>query len=100
MAKALITEKKLGDIYSNDRIRRFTKDDKEVYMYLAYCFQQLNKETRTEKKIIHAKHWTAMDGNGDLVHRFKFHIRYDENNEYLYIYEFEKCSFLTQGVIA
>ena len=93
MAKALITEKKLGDIFSADRIKRFTKDDKEVFKWLAYCFQELNKQTRTDRHIIHAKYWTAMDGDGDTIHRFKFQVRYDENNEYLYIYEFEKCLF-------
>ena len=93
MPKMIITEKKLGELFSNDRIKRFTKDGEEVFKMLAYCFKELNKQTRTEKNIIHAKYWIAMDGDGDKIHRFNFHVRYDENNEYLYIYEFIKCNF-------
>ena len=93
MPKMIVTQKKLGELYENKRTRIIYEEDSKIYKTLAYCFQELNKRTRTETHIIKAEHWTPMDGDGDKIHRFKFHVRYDENNEYLYIYEFTKCIF-------
>ena len=93
MAQMIVTEKKLGELYENKRTKMIQQDEVQVYKTLAYCFQELNKRTRTEKYIIKAEAWTTIDGDGDKIYRFKFHVRYDENNEFLYIYEFNKCRF-------
>ena len=93
MAQMIVTQKKLGELYENKRTRLIQEDAAKIYKTLAYCFQELNQATRTEKYIIKAEYWTPVDGDGDKIHRFKFHVRYDENNEFLYIYEFNKCSF-------
>lgn len=93
MAKMIITEKKIGEPYNTERAKTVQEDETQVYKMLAYCFQEFNEQTRTEKKIIKDAFWTAMDGDGDKIYRFKFHVRYDENNEYVYIYEFYKCRF-------
>ena len=93
MAKMIITEKKLGELYETKRNKTTSDSPETVYYTLAYCFKQLNKKTRDGNFIIKAEYWTPMDGDGDKIHRFKFHVRYDENNEFLYIYEFIKCSF-------
>ena len=89
----IVTEKKLGELYENKRTKMIQKDEVQVYKTFAYCFQELNKITRTEKYIIKAKTWTTIDVDGDTIYRFKFHVRYDENNEFIYIYEFNKCRF-------
>lgn len=91
MAHMIVTKKKLGELYENEKTKTIQRDEMEVYKMLAYCFRELNKNTRTEKCIIKAESWTAIDGDGDKIYRFKFHVRYDENNEFLYIYEFNKC---------
>ena len=93
MAQMIVTQKKLGELYENKRTKMIQEDEVQVYKTLAYCFQELNKRTRTEKYIIKAESWTTIDGDGDKIYRFKFHVRYDENNEFLYIYEFIKCRF-------
>lgn len=93
MAKMIITKKKLGDLYEAKREKTTSESPVTVYLELAYCFKQLNKKTRDPNFIIKAEYWTPVDGDGDKIHRFKFHVRYDENNEYLYVYEFIKCRF-------
>ena len=93
MAQMIITEKKLGELYETKREKKTSDNPTTVYYTLAYCFKQLNKKTRDGNYIIKAEHWTTIDGDGDKIHRFKFHVRYDENNEFLYIYEFNKCMF-------
>ncbi len=93
MAKMIFTEKKLGELFETKRTKNVQEDEEQVYKMLAYCFRELNKQTRTAKQIIKSWFWTTIDGDGDKIYRFKFHIRYDENNEFLYIYEFIKCSF-------
>lgn len=94
MAKMIVTERKLGELYENKRTKVVQEDETQVYKTLAYCFQELNKQTATEKFIIKRWFWTTIDGDGDKIYRFKFHVRYDENNERLYVYEFIKCRFL------
>ena len=93
MAKLIVTVKKLGNLYEAKKDKVIREDAEGVYKTLAYCFKQLNKKTRDGKYIIKAEYWTTIDGDGDKIYRFKFHVRYDENNEYLYIYEFIKCRF-------
>lgn len=93
MAQMIITKKKLGELYETKREKTTSEDTANIYYTLAYCFKQLNKGTRDGKFIIKAEYWTTVDGDGDKIHRFKFHVRYDENNEFLYVYEFIKCLF-------
>lgn len=86
------TIKKLGDLSckTTEKMEGSIKED--AYRLLAWCFKQLNKKTRDDNThIIKAEQWNALDGEGDLIFRFKFLARYDSDNEYLHIYEFIKC---------
>ena len=93
MAQMIVTQKKLGELYENKRTKMIQEDEVQVYKTLAYCFQELKKRTRTEKYIIKAEFWATIDGDGDKIYRFKFHVIYDENNVFLFIFEFIKCKF-------
>ena len=92
MPKYIHTVKKLGDLSSRNIRKTECSDEAEVWKILAYCYKQLNKSTRDDcEHIIKGDNWIAFDGLGKEILRFKFHVRYDSDNEYLHIYEFSKC---------
>ena len=89
--KYILKIKKLGETLPECVNTIICEDPQKVFKCLAECFREVNKKTRKNNKIIQAEFWPAMDGNGDEIQRFKFRLRYDENNDYLYIYSFEDC---------
>lgn len=92
MAKYIHTVKKLGELSTKNIKKVECSDIVEVFRMLAYCYKQLNKKTRDDNThIIKADRWTSLDGDGHEIVRFKFHVRNDSENEYLYIYEFIRC---------
>ena len=95
MAHFIHTVKKLGDHVTKNIQKTEGRYTSDVYRLLAYCYKQLNKDTRTEMpfgRIVKAECWKSIDGDGDEIIRFKFQVRHDSDNEYLHIYEFIKCS--------
>ena len=89
--KYILKVKKLGETLPESISTTISTDPQNVLKLLAECFREVNKKTRKNSKIIKAEFWPAMDANGDEIQRFRFRLRYDENNDYLYIYSFEGC---------
>lgn len=83
--------KKLIGTISRTTSESSSSDPAVVLKQLAICFREANKDTRKNEKITRAKFWPAMDLHGDEIQRFRFFIKYDELNEYIYIYEFVGC---------
>ena len=67
------------------------RDPVQVLRQLAICFREANKKTRKNSAIIKANAWETYAANGAPVNKFAFTLKYDENNAYLYEYEFQGC---------
>ena len=94
MAKYIHTVKKLGEHVTKNIQKTEGSYAADAYKLLAYCYKQLNEDTRTGMafgRIIDAYCWESIDGDGDKILRFKFQVRHDTDNEYIHIYEFIKC---------
>ena len=89
--KYILTIKKLGDLFPKAEQKKEENKPEAVLKQLAICYRDANKKTRKNSVIIKAESWQAMDGNGDEIQRFRFLVRYDADNVYLYIYSFEGC---------
>lgn len=63
----------------------------QVLRQLAICFREANKKTRKNSAIIKAAAWETYAANGAPVNKFAITLKYDENNTYLYEYEFQSC---------
>ena len=70
-----------------------TKEKPELVLRtLAICFRELNKATRKNEKISKAKFWETFSADGLKDQNFRFILKYDELNEYIYEYYFSGCS--------
>lgn len=63
----------------------------QVLRLLAQCFREANKNTRKNPAITIARAWEAYDAIGAPVYKFSFRLHYDDNNTYIYEYEFQGC---------
>lgn len=67
------------------------RDPVQVLRLLAQCFKEANKKTRKNSVITSAQAWETYDSKGAPVYKFMFKLHYDNNNDYIYEYEFQGC---------
>ncbi len=63
----------------------------QVLRQLATCYREANPKTRKNSAIVLARSWEAYTPEGATVQKFFIKIKYDENNIYIYEYEFQGC---------
>lgn len=63
----------------------------QVLRLLATCFRECNKQVRKNERITKARAWEAYTPEGLTHQKFRIEIEYDQNNKYIYEYEFGGC---------
>lgn len=63
----------------------------QVLRQLAICYRECDKKNRKNEKIKKAQAWETYTPEGLTHQKFRIELEYDENNIYIYEYEFQGC---------
>ena len=67
------------------------KEPLQIMRQLATCYRESNPKTAKNERIKKSKAWETLSESGGVVQKFRFEIIYNEDNHYIYEYEFTGC---------